>query len=373
MFVLNAAVLFSNFQEFPIFNDAAFDPASPAHIPSLRLRYVDIGDRTKCFVIFISHRWLSPAKDSTGHPDRRKDNPKFRMLKSAIDKLQESTLKGLRVMLWVDYCCLEQVNGIEQLRGVDSLPSYIERCDAMLTPVVEAEGAEKWWGDDASAEDYPPCNLVDEYASPAWQEYKSRGWCRTEIFVAGNAPARVVNPYFTLNGASGRRKDRAHFLYGEREMAAGEPPLVLPPLRNKYFRDHVPMEGRLTKPEDAEKIRRIVAAVEVREEKVGFEGERNASGRPHGHGVMYYDTGSDFTGVWKDGVWARGTYSFVDGRVYEGTFHRSTKANGRLETNGTLFSATGELVMTFANKRLDCKELSVAVNLNPSLVELTAK
>jgi len=133
------------------------------------------------------------------------------------------------------------------------------------------------------------------------------------------------------------------------------------------------MEGRLTKPEDVEKIRRIVAAVEVREEKVGFEGERNASGRPHGHGVMYYDTGSDFTGVWKDGVWARGTYSFVDGRVYEGTFHRSTKANGRLETNGSLFSATGELVMTFANKRLDCKELSVAVNLNPSLVELTAK
>ena len=35
-------------------------------------------------------------------------------------------LNGLQVMLWVDYCCLEQDKGLEVMRGVDSLPSYIE-------------------------------------------------------------------------------------------------------------------------------------------------------------------------------------------------------------------------------------------------------
>ena len=47
----------------------------------------------------------------------------------------------MRVLLWIDYSCLEQDGGLEVMRGIDSLPSYIERCDALLTPVVEAERA----------------------------------------------------------------------------------------------------------------------------------------------------------------------------------------------------------------------------------------
>ena len=124
LLLLDSSLLFSHRDSFPRYDDECFDPTSARYISGLRLYYSDLLDRQKCFVLFISHRWLSPSKDGSGHPDRPEEgHPKFKMLRKAIHGLQRVKLKDMRVILWVDYCCLEQICGIEQIRGIDSLPS----------------------------------------------------------------------------------------------------------------------------------------------------------------------------------------------------------------------------------------------------------
>lgn len=135
------------------------------------------------------------------------------------------------MLIQVDYCCLEQDAGVEVKRGIDSLPSYIERSDALLTPIVEDQGAKQLW--DAKTFQGGIVNLFEEYGSEALAVHKSRGWCRVEVFIAGNAPMHAdCNSYFKLQGAGGARHDRAHVLYGEMEMKKDLPIFVLPPLRN---------------------------------------------------------------------------------------------------------------------------------------------
>ena len=185
----------------PAYDDECFDPSSHKYIEGLRVRYIDLENRGECFIVFVSHRWLSPSKAGDGHPDRPEDgHPKFHMLRNAIAKMKEGKLRGMRVLLWIDFCCLEQDNGIEVpcclsllisdwlllfcclqvMRGIDSLPSYIERSDALLTPVVEAKGEPKWWNSETFG-GYGIKNLFEEYGSKAWGIYKSRGWCRVSL------------------------------------------------------------------------------------------------------------------------------------------------------------------------------------------------
>ena len=286
MLLLDYVLLYNECDSFPRYDDKCFDPSKPeAYVPGLRVKYSELTDRDKCFIIFVSHRWLSPAKDGSGHPDRKQGNPKFKMLKKAIDKLLKGKLKGMRVLLWVDYSCLEQDGGLEVMRGIDSLPSYIERCDALLTPVVEAEGAKQWWN--ANTFKGGIRNLFEEYGSPAWKTYLSRGWCRVEVFVAANAPMHPdCNSFLQLQGGQGERR-RVHLLYGEFEMSGnnGGNPRVLPPLQNKFLDDYDPTKGQLTCEADAEKIGRLMSAVEVKKAKVGYEGERNAAGQREGQGT----------------------------------------------------------------------------------------
>lgn len=76
----------------------------------------------------------------------------------------------------------EQESGIEITRGVDSLPSYIERCDGLLTPLVEEKDTGKWWGDNGvgGVVNLIPGNFefFRDYHSPSWKEYASRFVCR---------------------------------------------------------------------------------------------------------------------------------------------------------------------------------------------------
>jgi hypothetical protein len=196
MLVLDAE-LFIQAGQIPRFDDPRFDST-----PGLRLQYAALQNRQECFVIFVSHRWLSPAMDKKGHPDRLPTHPKHRMLAKAIQKLSEM-LKDKKIYLWIDFSCVVQDNLVETMRGIDSLPSYVERCDVLLTPLVEDEGAAPWWENGGDSAMRRRKNLFDDYHSPAWIVYKNRAWCRLEFFVAANAPMHPDSQsYFLLVSSS---------------------------------------------------------------------------------------------------------------------------------------------------------------------------
>jgi hypothetical protein len=98
MLVLDANLFISN-REIPRFDDPRI-----AQTPGLRRKYSELQNRQDCFVIFVSHRWLSPAKDGSGHPDRPDaGHPKHALLAKAIRKLQATVLNKKTLYLWIDF------------------------------------------------------------------------------------------------------------------------------------------------------------------------------------------------------------------------------------------------------------------------------
>ncbi|CAM9232899.1 unnamed protein product [Chrysoparadoxa australica] len=87
--------------------------------------------RKDCFVVYISHRWLQP-KSLVPHPDN-KQGDKFTLICAGIEKLLQALPPTASVYIWFDYACIDQDDLKRRKRGIRSLPSYIERCDAMLT------------------------------------------------------------------------------------------------------------------------------------------------------------------------------------------------------------------------------------------------
>jgi len=150
------------------------------------LRRWEIGMRGR--VIFVSHQWL-------GHGSPDPNGVHFSTLKRVLERLMHGEIRKVKTLfrsllhdfkevvvyreqwqkalpgmsVWIDYCCMPQVNdecGLAQWKqaaaAVQSLPSYVERCDLMiiLAPVcMHADHGE-------------PCN----YAS-----WRTRGWCRLEL------------------------------------------------------------------------------------------------------------------------------------------------------------------------------------------------
>jgi AMP deaminase len=346
MWLLDASKLFQERASFPRFDSQVYNKQSARFVPGLKILYEDIVNRSDSFVIFVSHRWLSPSKDGTGHPDRA-GNPKFKMLQSAVNELRKKTC-NMTILLWVDYCCLEQTGGVETARGVDSLPSYIERCDALLTPVVEENPEQRWWTEEGGWRPFTDnkFNLFNQYASPAWIVYKNRAWCRVEFFVNGNAQEHYdCNDYFHLNGSTSHRNDRVHLLYGQREMERGGQPWVLPPLLLSYFKQFKPTEGELTYESDRDTISKLMSTVAKRDEvALGYKGELK-QGQRHGEGEMRYETGDFYRGQWADNkMHGYGQYCSANGNSYEGPWIHDNKHGSGSETfaDGNRFSGQFE-------------------------------
>lgn len=149
-------------------------------------------------VIFVSHQWL-------GYRSPDPNGVHFSTLKRVLERLMHGEIRKVKTLfkkflhdfqevvvyreqwkkalpgmfVWVDYCCMPQVNeegGLTQWKqaaaAVQSLPSYVERCDLMLilTPVC------------MHADHDGPCN----YAS-----WRTRGWCRLELLFGLLAPHKI--------------------------------------------------------------------------------------------------------------------------------------------------------------------------------------
>jgi hypothetical protein len=381
MYLLEAEGLIA-LGEIPRFDDPRVD--------GFRKKYTDIQPyRQECFVLFLSHRWLSAHYDpaaqsgsdaavSSGHPDDPADgHPKHKLLATCLSKMKDGQLKGKRVLIWIDFSCLSQAGGLDIQRGIESLPSYIERCDSLLTVLVEQDRARTFddipayfnmaqksgirgmspvLGDAGAgasaarrtaAEQDALIRTISERTTrphipglgmptpaaqfmrswhdldrlyPAWVEYRSRGWCRIEFFVGSNAP---MHPDCVLDPTS-MRKDRRHLVYTKHEAVRDAPPAILPPFRHYDLQTLHPCKGNLTNPNDQEKIALLMAPLEQVMEvppAPGYVGDVDEDGLPHGQGTHISDNGDSYTGDWVHGnMEGSGTRRYLAGVQYEGGY-----------------------------------------------------
>ena len=100
-------------------------------------------------LIFISHRWLRPwhtqkeCEDEghtwagMAHPDDHLGT-KHTLICAAVQRLAEEKKWNLdQVLLWLDFCGVEQDDHKKKIAGVQSLRGYVSVCDAVLIPSPE--------------------------------------------------------------------------------------------------------------------------------------------------------------------------------------------------------------------------------------------
>ncbi len=77
------------------------------------MRYRDLPDRSRSFVVFVSHAWMRPhTTPSFAHPDTSsRGGEKYRLIAEAGDRIRAHLPPDVRVLLWIDYSCVDQVRG----------------------------------------------------------------------------------------------------------------------------------------------------------------------------------------------------------------------------------------------------------------------
>jgi hypothetical protein len=133
-------------------------------------------------LIFISHCWLMPDEDPTkAHPDDAQGS-KHKLICAGMRRLavkKEWDIKKLG--LWVEFCGVEQDDGMLLKAGVASLCWYVSVCDAVLIPSPEVPEA----GD----------STVDKIPG----EYGGRAWTRLES-MSFYTVSKLVNKWLHANG-----------------------------------------------------------------------------------------------------------------------------------------------------------------------------
>eukprot|EP00037_Helgoeca_nana_P009754 m.85551 g.85551 ORF g.85551 m.85551 type:complete len:417 (-) comp19786_c0_seq1:243-1493(-) len=315
--------------------------------------------------IFVSHRWLQPARGPSGHPDDPAGS-KYTLLLAAIASLATASItpSGLDVAVWIDFCCIDQ--DAAPASELASLGDLIAGCDCILTVVVD-EGHAVW--------EYPIRwrSYFTEYLAPGWVDYWDRAWCRVEALLAATRPAthcieraRLFRGALASTVKLGRRP---HMLYGSKEMANSKTPLFLPPLLHKHLDEFSPDKGSLTVYSDrpiierlAEEARQASVASQLRpgwrQHPEAADAEAMFTGEGEGRGVRVYADGDVYTGDFLDekrhglgkyvettGNCYVGRYvldqmetaagetavcTYANGNVYEGEFQQSERhGNGR--------------------------------------------
>lgn len=95
-------------------------PSSPNNFLLSRalVRYRDLPDRSRSFVVFVSHAWMRPhTTPSFAHPDTSsRGGEKYRLIAEAGDRIRAHLPPDVRVLLWIDYACVDQVRKDETYR-----------------------------------------------------------------------------------------------------------------------------------------------------------------------------------------------------------------------------------------------------------------
>ena len=327
---------------FDVFRTLGQMPRCPEN-EDLLVNYNDT-DREGSIYIFFSHCWLrgwpgAAGWDGRPHPDSS-DHDKYKLMVAAVEKIMNTLTTMTSCYIWLDFGCINQDASVcLELKILDKI---VGLCDLILTNLYDTQD----W-----CEPSIWSNKFDEYKSPAWNgndnAYLNRGWCRVEMLYAANIPLERDSAARTTKFKAGLLSSmqagrRPHLLYGTREhKLVGYNPIQLPPLQNSWFDNYNPVEGKLTKESDREKIQQLVTDIEpyMKRVEVGYTGEKNAAGKMHGRGVYRYADGSVYEGDFKDGKkHGRGVYRSASGNLYEGDYK-----DGKMHGQGVNRFANGDV------------------------------
>jgi hypothetical protein len=160
------------------------------------IRYCDLEevDRAQTMIVFISHRWLNTDSDK---PDSD-DNFKFKITKLGLDMLKRQSGGGVRMLVWLDYSCMNQLDRLLMASGIASLPAYVERSSVILSPILPNDYYTQNDLDFINSLDDNLMMKLTENMAPEHRDIMrkyshlldmtSRGWIRLEEFLASNIP-----------------------------------------------------------------------------------------------------------------------------------------------------------------------------------------
>jgi len=105
-------------------------PETNTHMPASQLTEDDK-------VLFFSQRWLTPSsKDSwcgMASPDDAEGTKFKQIVASAKAWSEQNNVAEANMYVWVDFCCIEQDDFEELIRGVNSLALYVCSVDGFVT------------------------------------------------------------------------------------------------------------------------------------------------------------------------------------------------------------------------------------------------
>ena len=297
-------------------------------------------DREKSVVIFFSHNWqrgwpgakdynvvVPPLDTPKPHPDTA-NHDKFKLLIKAIDHMKKAYFPDIdeeNIYVWIDYGCINQdVAACDELKMLDKIMGV---CDLMVTTIYDDNWSREWYD---KLQVNGITDIFKEYGSPAWNQgdhsYLKRAWCLVEMMYASNIPlvtssAKRLSMFRGVLLTCIEQNRRPHLLMGTNELERNLPPIVLPPLRSKYFLENDPRKGKLTVEGDRITICGLADMLTIEMVDETYEGGRNEKGQPHGQGTYTLADGSEYQGEWKDGKrHGQGTYTFANGSKYQGEF-----------------------------------------------------
>ena len=302
-------------------------------------------DREKNAFVFLSHCWkrgypgakgynvvVPPLTEPKPHPDTP-SHDKFQLLITALEKIKSSYFPDIEeVYVWIDYGCINQdASACLELKMLDKI---MGACDIMLTTIHEENWSREWWDNIDTISDW-----FKQYGSPDWNQgdhaYLSRAWCLVEMMYASNIPLLESSSKRLSLFRAGlltciQQNRRPHLLMGTNEAKLKMGPVMLPPMRDTWFDQHNPVNGKLSVEADRVAIRRLVEEANVQRVQEGYEGERNAAGKRHGQGVSRYADGNVYEGEIKDGKrHGQGVLTGPDGSILHNGEWRDGKQFGK--------------------------------------------
>ncbi|CAM9865926.1 unnamed protein product, partial [Ectocarpus sp. 8 AP-2014] len=230
------------------------------------VRYRDLPDRSRSFVVFVSHAWMRPhLSPSFAHPDTSsRGGEKYRLIAEAGDRMRAHLPPDVRVLLWIDYSCVDQDSIRRSKATMRGMREYMRRCDAILTvyPGDAADNREEFLPNRF----FKSCAWAGSYKSLA--HYCTRGWCRLEMLLGQTEPLPQDGFMFNFlvpkkkkkaSGAKASVGDRPHFLYGAHQRPHNGRIDVVPRQSSRWFEEHHPEQGNFTHESDRDAIRAVLA------------------------------------------------------------------------------------------------------------------
>ncbi|CAM9227681.1 unnamed protein product [Ectocarpus sp. 12 AP-2014] len=229
------------------------------------VRYRDLPDRSRSFVVFVSHAWMRPhTSPSFAHPDTSsRGGEKYRLIAEAGDRIRAHLPPDVRVLLWIDYSCVDQDSTRRSKATMRGMREYMRRCDAILTvyPGDAADNGKEFLPNRF----FKSCAWAGSYKSLA--HYCTRGWCRLEMLLGQTEPLPQDGFMFNFllpkekkaSGAKASVGYRPHFLYGAHQRPHNGRIDLVPRQSSRWFKKHHPGQGNFTHESDRDVIRAVLA------------------------------------------------------------------------------------------------------------------